>query len=647
MSNFKLKHKVTTNSVVLVNPNILRPEQHEFLFKNVIDALTLSYRTIDTRILLGQAPTGTGKSFALVHVSIPAFIQEFPHIKSVVFASPDSGCVDGPYIKFKELWHNKVINNRLGQQVRIRVLNKNDFNQDLKSESEFKSVEPVVEVLFATTHLLGGKWKDYEDAKNLTHNLLPPDLIIVDEIHYGMGTSCWQTLMEDQGRYPNMKYKPVWLTILINLAKHGTKIVGFTGTPTKSQQGKTSQGSFIFKPLPAMKKNKDATAFVDGWMSPDCNQVYSISKSMIEQDLTTLNILLGKITDDTWEKAKDINIDKKMPGALFKFGQENATNGLPLKNASGNNGHDSRFKTWARSLGADYGIATCHHKEYQKTGTTVYPNPFVKAAIDVINRSNNPTNFSVPVFLSVIRSGNMGWDITRLKYISVLTHPSGKEVTNMQQQLMARANRLPFTNMHSHSVKATEIASLDISTDQKKLLAEYVVFMCSTVVFISEQSTLLRKAFRDFKQDTYTSKEGAKLYMDAIDNYVPKNNVSKLKAPGYTMGYSAGSLNQTYKKHHCEACMAAGSVDTLTGKTLCEVSARKVSEYERGYSYSNTEWDNTWFHTLVLDHKGGDRTDYSPDNLITRCPTNNGVKTYDSKDYLGKYDDNGNKVSNG
>jgi hypothetical protein len=208
----------------------------------------------------------------------------------------------------------------------------------------------------------------------------------------------------------------------------------------------------------------------------------------------------------------------------------------------------------------------------------------------------------------------------------------------MQQQLMARGNRLPFTDMHSHSTKANEIASLDVSTEQKKLLAEYVVFMCSTVILFSKQSALLSKAFQDFKEDTYSSEEGMKLYMDAIDNYIPKKNTTKLfTGPRFTKGYSAGSLNQQYKKHQCEACMAAGSIDPTTGKTLCEVSGRKGREFERGYAFSDSEWDNAWFHTLALDHKNGDRTDYSPGNLITRCPTNNGVKTYDAKDYMNTY----------
>ena len=642
------------NSVIsLVNTNLLRPLQLQYLHDNVIDSVKDSIKNTDPRIRINNAPTGSGKSHALVHVTIPSMIQQFPHIETVLFTSPDSGCTTVPYQKFKELWHNKVIINILGQSIRIRVSTKDDLNAAIKAsqnndlEQEAKSVEPVVDVVFATTQYVGGKWSDYNpNNPNGPYKLLPPQLIIVDEIHYGMGTPSWRTILDDQGR-TNKNYKPHWLTVLRELAKNGSTVIGFTGTPTKSQQGITNEGKSIFKQLPVMSKLADSTAFVNGWTGPDPTSVYKISKDQIEQDLNTLNALLNKITDDTWEKAKDININKIMPGAFFKFGQMKAANGLPLKNEAGINGQDTRFKSWARSLGADYGIATCDHKEYQKTRNVTYSYPYVKQSSNVINRANDVDNFSVPVFLAVIQQGQMGWDIPRLKYISILTKPTGKNVTNMQQQLMARGNRLPFKNMHSHIEKANEIAALNISKEQKILLAEYVVFMCSTLVFFSRNSQLLIQAFSAFKQDTYTSEEGNKIYMDAIENYVPKQNISKFKAPNYNQGYNAGSLNQQYKKPYCEACLKAGSIDPVTGKTNCEINARKVREFERGQAFTDAHWDIVWLHTLALDHLNGDRTDYSPGNLLTRCPTNNGVKTYDAKDYLNKYDENGNRRASG
>lgn len=637
MGNFKVKKTVVLSNVKVVNPNILRPQQKIYLYQQILDEVSLSFKTMDDRIMVAHAPTNSGKTFCLINVTIPALIQQNPFTTTMVFTSPDSGCVDGPYAKFHAAWHNQVIINCLGNRVRIRVMNGKEFNEDLVSDMVFESAEPVVEVLFITTQMLGSKWGDYLDLTG-PHNLLAPTFIFVDEIHYGMGTIGPHTIKLDQGR-TNNGYDPRWLPILINLAKLGSRIVGVTGTPTYSQFGTSIHGKVVFNKLKSMPKEKDSSAFVEGWTNLDPATVYTASKDRIEKDLIQLDILLGKITDDTWEKASDIGIYKKMPGALFKFGRHNASTGLPLSKTRAD------FVNFSTQAGADYGIATTTHKLYQKVGKNTYGStPNVPKAIDVINEANDPANFSVPVFLAVIQQGNMGWDIPRIKYISAMTHPTGKGVTNMQQQLMARGNRLPFDNMYSHNVKANEIASLDITVDQKLLLAEYVVFMCSTVVFFSRSSELMKLAYIEFQKETHTPAEGMKIYMDAIANYVPKNNVTTIPKPRFTKGYSAGSLNQDHKKCHCEACMAAGSIDPVTGKTICEIQARKVREFERGTVFSDDEWAHVWFHTLVVDHKDGDRNNYNPDNLITRDPTNNGVKTFDAKDYLNKYDASGKRI---
>lgn len=647
MASFGIKKTLTSNSVSLVNVNLLRPEQKEFLHDNLFKALEASFFTNDTRILINQAPTGRGKSFVIVNVTIPSLIQQYPHTKHIVVTSPDMGCVDAPHQKFKELWHNKVITNRLGNKVRIRVLDRAGIKADIASEDDIVSAEPIVSVAFLSTQMVNMLWGQYTDpsVKPTDYTVAVPDFVLVDEIHYGMGTISWETIFADQGRN-NKNFQPHWLPILVKLSTLGCKVIGYTGTPTKSQQGETDQGSKVFHRLEVMPKTKDNTAIVRGWYSATPEKILIDFSSYIEQELANVTKLMSDIDADTWSKASDFGISKIMPGMLYKYGQENATNGLPLKRLQNpKDSHEAKFKKWAKKIGADYGIVTSQNKEYQKTGNRVYSYPYCDSAVDVINRANHPSNYADPVCLAVIRSGNMGWDIPRLKYVVVLTHPSGKEVTLMQEQLMARGNRFTFPNMYSHSDMANKIASLDVTTEQKKLLAQYVIFMCTVEVSFSKESSLMNTAYNRFANNAYSLDEGTKVYMDAIDNFVPKNNVTKFSAPHFTTGYSAGSLNQQYKKYHCEACLAAGSVDSNTGKTICEIEGRKVREFERGSKFTEEEWKDTWFHTLALDHKDGDRTNYKPENLFTRCPTNNGIKTYDAKDYLGKYDSFGNKRS--
>jgi hypothetical protein len=417
------------------------------------------------------------------------------------------------------------------------------------------------------------------------------------------------------------------------MSKLGATVIGTTGTPTNSQQGKTGEGSVTFNALPEMLKDKDATAFVNGYKYPTVTQTYEYTKKKIVQDLNDLNKLLTQIDANTWQAASKLKITKVMPGAFFKFTQSNGTNGVTLAHKSFD------FTQFCKNINADCAISTSDIKHYQKNSNRLIYK--IKDSGQIIDLINDKNNFSNPFCVSVIRNGNMGWDMPRLKYVSFLSRPSGKNVTNMQEQVMSRGNRMPFEGMYSHDVLSKEIAALNIPKEQKILLAEYVCFMCSTVIAIPNGSQLLHDAYIKFAKNTYTADEGKKLYMDAIENYVPKNNVTKLQAPHFTVGYSPGSLNQQHKKDHCEVC----EKNPLTNKTFCEIIGRSSIERIQGVVYTDDNWNNLWFKTLVLDHRDGDRNNYDPNNLRTSCPTFNSLKTLVCEDHLNSYDKNGNKIA--
>ena len=615
--------KKSDTNVTSVDLGILRPIQYQYLYKNIIEGISDSIQNNDNRILISRAPTNSGKSFVLVHALIPSLIQEFTQMDTVFFTSHDSGCVDGPYKKFKELWHNKVIRNKVGDKIRLRVLNKDEYNDIEKNQTEFISDEPVVDILFATIQYISSKWKDYRYSDD---PLRPrPDLLIVDEIHYAMGTPSAETIRFDQGRTCN-KFDPKLLPLLNEFAKKGTKVVGFTGTPTNSQQGHTTHGSFMFYQLPVMSKNKDATAFTVGYMSADHQTTYRDTKQMYVRELAKIKSIMDQIEVNTWDHAKRINITKKMPGLFLKFGRSNATNGVPFTESIGD------ALKFANDIGADFGVST--------NNLNLYNGIKVKKAVEVIDAANHANNAEKPLIVNVIQNGNMGWDIPRVKFIGYLSKPSHEDVTNMQQQIMSRANRMPFDNMHSHEAKAKEIGLLPVSIEQRLLLAQYVAVMSSATILIPQTSDILQAAYDDFSQNTYTHEQGMELYLNIVKAC---DNEGKITTPGtktgsYSYGYSANELNQKYKKHYCEACTQAGLIDKVTGKTSCELIARHGGEHELGVKFSDAEWADTWFHTLVVDHINGDHNDYSEENLITRCPTNNGVKTYTHQDYLNRYE---------
>jgi hypothetical protein len=652
-----------------IDLDFMRPLQRKYLHDNLFASIDKSVLTNDRRITMVPAGTNAGKSTVITKITIPTMIERDSKASTIIFTSPDSGCVQGPYKKFKIEWDGKQIKCNDGTVKTIRAMNKDEVNLAFKAKTD--SASDIVEVWFVSTQWLRGIFGEYYDknyaiVRDFANIGIPvPDYVIVDEIHFGMGTINRDTIFHDQGRN-NKNFDPKWLPTIFGMAVAGARIIGYTGTATLSQRGGTTLGADVFISIDKMPENKNTSVFAEvcpvvpeisaNYISQDVANVYELSKINYESMVIKCLGFFRDIDKDTWDKASKVDIVPIMVGGFFKFGRVDATKSVPLNHnpySTQKRGKKANFYNYMLGLRGDAGVTTSDEKVYATYNKTKakFDSHFYENAYSVIESANWQPNTMRPLGVAVNMLGNMGWDIPRIKQIAFLGYPSAKNVHLMQLQTMARAKRL-VCGVYDHTDKAKQIAELDISKEQKVLLAKYVVFVNTAHVVFSDYVPLLNKAYSEFRKDMHTPAEGLELYLNIIETHVPvnKNNVTKLnrtKAPRYAEGYIAGSLNQTYKKHHCEACMAAGSIDSTTGKTLCEVSARKVREFERGTVFSDIEWDDTWFHTLALDHKNGNRNDYSPDNLITRCPTNNGVKTYDSKDYLGKYDDDGNKVSNG
>ncbi len=262
----------------------------------------------------------------------------------------------------------------------------------------------------------------------------------------------------------------------------------------------------------------------------------------------------------------DIGIVQVMPGAFFKFGREDASKAIPLYSSRG---RKNDFVKFSESLDADIGIVNSNEKIYTKTG---YFPKYFKDAYSIIRNANDSDNIINPFLLSVIMQGNMGWDIPRLKQISFLGYPSAKNVFLMQLQTMARAKRL-LCSVYEHTDKAREIAELDITTEQKILLAKFVVFVNTVNIVIPNDAPLLDSAYSEFRQNMHTPNEGLDLYLNIIATHVPvkkKSNVSKFTKPHFHMGYNPGSQNQANKKDYCEHCTDLGLVNDK-GVTFCEI----------------------------------------------------------------------------
>lgn len=631
-----------------INYAFMRPLQKLYLHDNVFASIANSEKTNDNRITIIPAGTNAGKSTVITLITIPHIIQRNSSVKCIAFTSPDSGCVDGPYHKFYAEWNGKKIQCADGKIKTIRARRKDEIKKSW--EITEKTPANIVDVWFVSTQWLRSVWIDYDEPSK-PKSIGVPDYIIVDEIHFGMGTIDGTTIMADQGR-GNKNYDPKWLPTIYGMSLAGSCVLGYTGTATKSQQGKTILGATVFKSLAPMTENKDTSVFAE--VLPIKSELhsytrrgellntYDLGKTVYELSVDKCKQFFREIDVDTWQKAMDIGIVQVMTGAFFKFGREDASNAIPLYSSRGRR---NDFLSFGKDLAANIGIVTSSEKKYFKPR---YSQKF-KDAYSIIKNANDTSNITSPFLLSVIMQGNMGWDVPRLKQISFLGYPSAKNVHLMQLQTMARAKRL-LCGVYDHKDKAREIAELDVSTEQKILLAKYVVFVNTVNIVIPNGAPLLDSAYTEFRENMHTPTEGLDLYLNIINTHVPvkkKSNVSKITKPHYHMGYNPGSQNQENKADVCEHCTSLGLVkDNETFcKILGRVLANDVSMKKFGRHLTDAEFDVIWQGALKLDHDNGTRTDNSPENLITRCGISDSVKTLVCKDYLGAYDDKGNKVA--
>ncbi len=614
----------------------MRPLQKTYLHDNIFNSITKSEKAKDHRITIVPAGTNAGKSTVITKITIPYAIYRDSSVDSIVFTSPDAGCVDGPFHKFHAEWHGKRIQCADGTIKTIRARRKDEIKLSWKI-GEVTSPD-VVDVWFISTQWLRSIWVDYSEPA-VPKSIGVPQYIFVDEIHFGMGSIDATTIFEDQGRN-NSNFDPKWLPTIYGMAVAGSRVLGYTGTATKSQRGKTVLGATVFQTLDAMPENKNTSVFAhvlpikteshSYTYRSELLNTYDLSKLSYELTVDKCIQFFKAIDTDTWQKAMDIDIVQVMPGAFFKFGREDATKSIPLYSSRGRR---NDFLTYGSALNADIGIVTSDEKKY----LTPKGNCEFKEAYSIIRKANMPTNIVDPFLLAVIMQGNMGWDIPRLKQISFLGYPSAKNVHLMQLQTMARAKRL-VCGVYDHSDKARAIAELDIPTSQKVLLAKYVVFVNTVNVIIPNGEPLLESAYNEFRQDMYTPQEGLNLYLDIINTHVPKkkNNVTKVTKPHFHMGYNPGSQNQMNKKDYCQHCTDLGLVND-EGDTLCKVIGRVQADNIAEQKLSDEEFNEYWKGQLKVDHLNGIRTDNRPENLYTRCGSSDALKTLIKKDYLNSY----------
>jgi hypothetical protein len=633
-----------TKATKQIDLPFMRTLQKIYLHDNIFKSIDESFANNDNRLTVVPAGTNAGKSTVITKITIPTIIQRYPHVSCIVFTSPDSGCVDGPFAKFHAEWNGKFVLCDDGSVKMIRARRKDEIKASWKC-NEFTPYN-IVDVWFVTTQWLGSIWGDYKDSELDEKSIGAPDFVLADEIQFGLGTINAETIFEDLGR-ENKNFDPKWLPTLYGMAQAGSHVIGYTGTPTKSQLGKTTLGPTVFKTLSAMPENKNTSVFAD--IMPIRTEIesstyrstllntYDLSKLVYELKIEKCEKLMNAIESDTWQQAMTIGIVPMLPGAFFKFGRKDASKSIPLYTSRGRKNDLAQF---GKDMKADMGFVTTDEKTYTKNG---HRTKYLSSALDVICGANDPKNMLDPLLLGVIMQGNMGWDIPRIKQISFLGYPSAKNVFLMQMQTMSRAKRL-LCGVYDHTDKAREIAELNISNEQKIALAKFVVCLNTVDIVIPRHDMLLQNAYSEFRENMHTPQEGLDLYLNIIASHVPvekKNNVTK---PHFHMGYNPGSQNQMNKKDYCEHCTDLGLLNDK-GETWCKVLGRVQANDLAKRKLSDDDFNHYWKGQLKLDHLNGVRTDNRPENLYTRCGISDGLKTLIAEDYLNKYDSTSKKAN--
>lgn len=610
---------VATKQYAEVDYTLLRPEQFQFMLANILTAIDASYKNNDERIITVTAPTGTGKTFVIVNISAIAFMKAFPNISRTAITIPDAGCVEKVFADMKAKWDGKMLKRSDGSEVEV-VIRHND------------AMSGLVEVpgkIFITICTV--QW--YYLTYNGSTFMRPPHLVLVDEIHYGMGTVDCDDMWHNRGTYRNKNFQAAWLTLLRSHATAGAKIVGYSGTLTASQQVGTVKGIEVFDYLAPMEKSEFNSIFPVLRTSPTLLDCESDSKAHIIAYLKDVCDLMNKIDSTTWYELAKLGVRPFLPGFMFKYGSANTKKGISVAE------HRSDFISFAGNIGADFFINLSNDKLFgniiaSKTQNKHHCSRGYNVA-DALSYFNNAANYNKPYCVMVDKSGNMGWDKHRTNHVVCLAYPSNPntDVTNQQVQLFSRSNRIAIEGFTTHTDLAEKLGKMPVSASQLDLAIQYVVKQSTAFICIPEDSLLLLKAYRDFSANTKSPDQGLEYYRRIAKSVSSTDTTHKVK-PRFTVGYEDGGLNALFKKQHCEVC---------GGVCREHYHTTMIPFMKQAYNVVVTEDDfnKAYNDYLNLHHIDGDRTNYHPDNLMTLCATAHGIITMLLKDYLIRYPDKG------
>jgi hypothetical protein len=598
-TQFKLAKKAQTAFVSPFNP---RRNQQEYFVDNPINQLKLNYAGTDTRSIVLNAPTGSGKTTSAILGLIPEWVRQFyPEGKSVIgFMTHFSEVVDATAIAARKHLDNKAVQTSAGA-ARIRVYD----SEDLKYHASRKqSLDGDVVVILITASFFTSRIESFATENGNKFF----DFILVDEGHFRFGTISAEDTKADKGA-TNNNFVAVTLTQLRE--RIGCATLFMTATPTNSQQALTPLGASnnIFLPqFPNDKDTRPAYQFLE----------YPSNDLTVEEGIafygTTLALekhIHKQISDDTWNLIKE-KFPKTHSISMNRLARRGALNGVDFAE------NIERIEDLEAEANSYALTSTSKRKTFN--GNKIRS---LDEGIRLTHKYNN-----AGISINVIDSGYAGLDQPRIKNVIVGREPSGT-IANNYIQIAGRAARMMFFATHSEAVEY--IKNLPISDDQKRWVAEYYLVLNIATIHIPMESELLSVDVRDeYENTTYRPDQLRAIVLQGIfeDGLVPG---------GMRLSTSTTLQNEVYKqfqKEDCEVCCKSDGVHAD-----CFMLAWKSMNAYYGRTLTEEEAKEDWFKTLNIHHKDGNHFNNESSNLVTICPNVHQMITMVEEHYNNRYGD--------
>lgn len=591
-----------------VCPHPMDKDQQEFLHDNILNYSELMLTSGNTHMLVNVANTGAGKTFVISNYLVPSLvrmnIQNVKPLRNFLIIAPPREVRDDIWETFVNMDYKTVD----GEIVCVYL--QDDLLEVAKGK---RSLKGDVNILVVTN-----SWFNTHHASIYKNKNIKFDCIINDEAHYANGVSDIADMKVSTGA-KNDKAKLTTYHNLEALRKDGSLVIQFTATPTVSQTGVTYHGGMSYMQLPVMPFDPMKVPFVH-FLPSSLENSYSTIATWYKNHVNVIKDLQTAITPATWDLVTSNSpIRKMMPAVSIRVGAVNAK--------------EDRALTWDDLENTvRYDCITEGWDLVDLIDTLEYDGVRTQNTLDAIKMANSPEKENRPTMIVVKNKFLMGANLPRLAVSGVVRNPSQQLVENNWVQFYARTSRLPY--FRNHEDARNYIYSLPIDYQQKYFLCLLYVYMSSAVCIVLTESTLLSdKVVKAYSAGKWTVNKGLSFFLD------------NLKTGYYNTEQFGSSVraNRRYddyiKSQFCEGCPKG-----LNGLPNCLMNVYAVYCQNYGDVEFETFMD-AQCDMLDGEHKDSNRNNNAPSNRVTVCANVHRVKTALHKDYLTKYDENGNPRS--